>query len=490
MQKPILTHHNAALTVAAEKRDFDCVKILIQAGADVNEFNRYNKSPLMCAVEKDNSEFPLHLLQSGADVNLSNDIGWTALIKAANCGVIQCVTTLLEKGSDVNHQTINNDTALSYALKHKYEDCGKALIEAGANVNQVYSPDKESPLIIAASKACNKSIKSLVRAGADVNLRNIKGQTALMIATTEGNVRSLQLLLKAGAGVKNKAELATALENADHNRHLKCLQLLINVGVDVSMVNPRTGRRALMDCCRDGYFRSVNEITKARADVNIVGRFRKTALNYTSIGQDPLCNLCLTLLLKAGANVNKIDMYGMNALQSHIVDSEVGKEADKERAMLLFAAGEKLTGTTVPYLSKTSYGHNLIHCPVPDYLLNKELKSCLKHLCREAIRTHQVDLPHQNLFQRVPQLDLPSILADYLLHDMSLDIEEHDIDAEECDDVDNEGSSSESSSEYDSRSENDDDNDDDENGDDDNDDENFNDADEDENNDDYSKGDD
>lgn len=67
-----------------------------------------------------------------------------------------------------------------------------------------------------------------------------------------------------------------------------------------------------------------------------------------------------------------------------------------EKVMLLFAAGEKYN--------------------IPD------LSIFLKHLCRDAIRKHLIELdPHQHLFGRIPQLGLPSLLTRYLLYNVSLD---------------------------------------------------------------------
>ena len=57
---------------------------------------------------------------------------------------------------------------------------------------------------------------------------------------------------------------------------------------------------------------------------------------------------------------------------------------------------------------------------VSDYLKPPEFS--LKHLCRETIRKHLLDIdPLENLFGRIPQLGLPSSLTVYLLYSLSLD---------------------------------------------------------------------
>ena len=45
----------------------------------------------------------------------------------------------------------------------------------------------------------------------------------------------------------------------------------------------------------------------------------------------------------------------------------------------------------------------------------------LKHLCREAIRKHLLQMSNVNLFVRVPLLGLPSLLTEYLLYNVECD---------------------------------------------------------------------
>ena len=78
---------------------------------------------------------------------------------------------------------------------------------------------------------------------------------------------------------------------------------------------------------------------------------------------------------------------------------------------------------------KDWYG-DITQIPVPDYLLHEDQKLSLKHLTRELIRKHLINIdPHENLFGRIPQLGLPSSLTKYLLYNMSLDYDDDDDDA-------------------------------------------------------------
>ena len=89
---------------------------------------------------------------------------------------------------------------------------------------------------------------------------------------------------------------------------------------------------------------------------------------------------------------------------------------------LLHAAGEAIEGPIPPNFN---FLRGCIeHIEIPEYFQELKENLDLKHLCREAIRKHLIDVdPHENLFVRIPQLGLPSLVVDYLLYDCSLECE-------------------------------------------------------------------
>ena len=71
--------------------------------------------------------------------------------------------------------------------------------------------------------------------------------------------------------------------------------------------------------------------------------------------------------------------------------------------------------------------------------MEQEVALNLKHLCRETIRKHLLQLdPHENLFHRVPRLGLPALLQRYLLYNQTLDDDDQDQDNDYDDDYDGE----------------------------------------------------
>ena len=140
----------------------------------------------------------------------------------------------------------------------------------------------------------------------------------------------------------------------------------------------------------------------------------------------------ISMLFRYNAKINLRDNEGQNAIEINVVMSNpkqifrgrhrrdrFGESKIGTAALLLLAAGELLQ---VPELKKLGPRGRVSTIEVPDFLHHDpELRFCLKHLCREAIRNHLVTLnPHSNLFHRIPQLGLPSTLNSYLLYDMTL----------------------------------------------------------------------
>ena len=238
-----------------------------------------------------------------------------------------------------------------------------------------------------------------------------------MCAVEAGNDKCVEKLIEAGADVDKQDKLGdTALIYSAGYNQGKCIDILLQKGADVNKQN-HDGVTALMTAAKEGFFNCLEVLISAGADVNIQDKWFSTPLvhvAHTLPGQ----TRCALLLLKAGAFVNKITKYCHNALESHIVccyRSEA--EESRDLCMLLFFAGETVSDITIE--AKSPYGF-YFHIDVPDYLLHEDLKMNLKHLCRETVRKHLLNIErHENLFGRIPQIKLPSSLIDYLLYIMS-----------------------------------------------------------------------
>lgn len=139
---------------------------------------------------------------STINCNMKNE-KTTAFQYAASKG-LDLVNTLLKYIKCANHKDSLNRNAIFYAIltdRGDNADIVKRLIDSGVKVNEKESVDGNTPLIIASSKSLKDSVKALLEGGADPNIQNNAGNTALHMAT---NIDIVNLLLSYHANIEIK----------------------------------------------------------------------------------------------------------------------------------------------------------------------------------------------------------------------------------------------------------------------------------------------
>uniref|UniRef100_A0A336LCA0 CSON006654 protein n=1 Tax=Culicoides sonorensis TaxID=179676 RepID=A0A336LCA0_CULSO len=109
--------------------------------SDVNiRAKKHNQTALMLAVSHGNLEMVKMLLEAGADINIQDDDGSTALMCAAEHGRIDIVKLLLaQPDCDSTIQDIDGSTALKISLEAGYRDIG-VLLYAHEHMSRNKSP--------------------------------------------------------------------------------------------------------------------------------------------------------------------------------------------------------------------------------------------------------------------------------------------------------------------------------------------------------------
>ena len=95
---------------------YEIAKLLLEAGADINETDGYEQTILIKAVRDDNREIIEFLLENGADINKKDAYGRTPLMNAVKDCNYEMVKFLLEAGADVNIASENGASPLSTAF--------------------------------------------------------------------------------------------------------------------------------------------------------------------------------------------------------------------------------------------------------------------------------------------------------------------------------------------------------------------------------------
>ena len=241
------------LILAVRENNIQCIEEMIKVGSDVKIGDFFGYTALMLAVKKDHAQGVNVLIEAGADVN-------EALKVAVNGDHPKYVDLLIKAGADVNARTNDWETALLAAVKKSNTNLEKVddshvetvyrLIRARTDVNPItnnfntlgetallaaFNMDPKCENHIKSHRVNVKIVKSLIKAGVDVNTTNTKGQTPLFYAS---DYRCMDMLLEAVADVNiTDNDGNTALHfwlNRNVKNYNQCVKRLLRAGIHIN----------------------------------------------------------------------------------------------------------------------------------------------------------------------------------------------------------------------------------------------------------------
>ena len=222
-----------ALHYSVENEDTDVVRVLIDAGADIETRGNYGRSPLHSACVLGALDVVKILVRAGAGVRATNNKGHTCLILAVRFRQTKIVRYLVGLPEvELNHRdTEKNFTALHYAVENEDTDVVRVLIDAGADI-ETRGNYGRSPLHSACVLGALDVVKILVRAGAGVRATNNKGHTCLILAVRFRQTKIVRYLVglpEVELNHRDTEKNYTALQYAVENNLTKIAQVLLDV---------------------------------------------------------------------------------------------------------------------------------------------------------------------------------------------------------------------------------------------------------------------
>jgi uncharacterized protein len=206
------------LSHAARFGHLAMVDLLLGHGAPLNARNLSGATALFVAVEGDHTAVAQRLIERGADVNLAGRSGVTPVAAAAYRGNDTLVSDLLTHGADDRAPDQTGKPPIVYAVAGARFDVVTRLLARNIDINARYPNDltllmwASGPDQSASEPQAIKVVQSLLDAGANINDRDARGRTALMIAAEGGRAEIAGLLLARGAdpSLKDKSGKSAA----------------------------------------------------------------------------------------------------------------------------------------------------------------------------------------------------------------------------------------------------------------------------------------
>jgi ankyrin repeat protein len=151
------------------------------------------------AIEDDDIEAVKKAIDVGADVEGRDEEGRTALHVATLAGSAQMIDLLVDAGADLRAMTETDEmSALMIAISAGDDPSFDALLDLGADPNQA-DANGFSPLMVAAQFDQWQMVDELIRRGARIDTKTLRGSTALSVALTSNNLDVAILLVEQGA---------------------------------------------------------------------------------------------------------------------------------------------------------------------------------------------------------------------------------------------------------------------------------------------------
>lgn len=308
----------SAYLISTSQGYLDLLELTLRSGADVGSLDSFNGTGLIRAADRGHADIVGRLLRTDIDVDHVNNLGWTALHEAILLGdgsrrYVDTVRLLVAGGADVELPSRHDGVAPFDRARSEGHRAIEGTLRAALDDRRVRDPD--TALLRAAADGDADSVALALRAGADLEARDERLRTPLLLAVTHDRLAVARVLVALGAD-------ADALDDRHDTPWLvtgvtgsvAMADVLLPYDPDLTVLN-RFGGTSLIPASERGHVGYVRRVVKTDIDVNHVNDLGWTALLEAVIlgdGSRPYRQIVRTLL-DAGADPSIPDRDGVTA---------------------------------------------------------------------------------------------------------------------------------------------------------------------------------
>ncbi|OUC44637.1 putative P-loop domain protein, KAP family [Trichinella nativa] len=295
-----------ALLNAAKNGYTEICKVLLDAGANIEDSDVASWTPLCWAVYKKREDIVRLFIEKGASVNVIDEHTMTPLLWASGRGYTNIVDQLLRAGARVAVRDGFGNDALIWGSYVKSLPIVQLLLKAGSCADTVGMRGLTA-LILATQANSFEMVKAILEKPCAVNAVDHKGHPALYYAVSNGNAEIVKALLEAGAYVNPSEQIReSVLLKAVKSGFIDIVRLLLDHHVDIDCQDSE-GRTALHLAIDKGFLEIVQLLLENEPNLELKNADGDTPLLKSARNR----NLAFVQLLKqAGANVGAVDKNG------------------------------------------------------------------------------------------------------------------------------------------------------------------------------------
>jgi len=312
----------SAYLVATSEGYLELLNLTLEHGADVDSKDSYNGTGLIRAADRGHADIAGRLVQAKIKIDHINNLGWTALHEAIILGdgsrrYVDTVRVLVAAGADLRLQSQRDQiTPLNHATSKGHGEIAAVLSDA-LKADRPSKREANRRLLAAAGRGDATAAALAIRAGANLETRDERGRTPLLLAVTKDRLPVARLLVYLGAdpdaldGQHDTPWLVTGVTGS-----VDMLEVLLPARPDLTIRN-RFGGTSLIPASERGHVDYVRRVVRTSIDVNHVNDLGWTALLEAAILGDgsKRYQQIVTILLAAGADPRIGDRGGVTALQ-------------------------------------------------------------------------------------------------------------------------------------------------------------------------------
>lgn len=291
-----------ALVWACMQGHKDAVRVLLQHGASIEKVDEEGTPPLIAAISKNHEALARSLLDQGAKLDSKeDDFGMSALHMSVSKGLHELALLFIKRGHDIDATSDNGETPLHVACKKNDTVALDFLLAHGATLDFDADPGSGcTPLCLAVELDRVDLATSLLDRGAQVNARvtyfaKIQGGamyklvaahgadakmvlpcggSVLHMAACDGEVGVVNWCVREGADINLKDDegmtalmLAAGVEEPEDG-HQEVVQVLLKHKVDAD-IQDSNGDTALHHAARDQNEQAFEAIARAGGNMEL-----------------------------------------------------------------------------------------------------------------------------------------------------------------------------------------------------------------------------